>query len=347
MAKEKKKQHYVPQCYLENWTSNDSKQVYAFDKMAKRSFCTNTSNIAAERYFYDIDFSKVLSEEEKQKFVSDDIDLEKLSDEQYIENYLANSIEGEFKTIINSIVNRVCNMNAWEVANCFGIDQQNKAKLSWHLSVLTMRGIDVRSGLLDTSDCLEQIFTDMGASEQTIKKYSLRDSDLPFIQGRMIIDSDELHEMASTFFNLTWVLLINKTKTSVYTSDKPIGRISHVEHPFLSMAGLTSPGIEVYFPLSPELILLMYDGKYHNYSAGQDRTISSLNKDELIYYYNYFTVVQSQRWVISNNNDFSLITEMVSEKPDIFNAPSSVVSWGGKTYVPRNKSTKTQEQNNA
>lgn len=52
----KKKQHYVPQCYLETWAIKGTHQVYVYDKQKKESRKNNIKDVASENYFYDINF---------------------------------------------------------------------------------------------------------------------------------------------------------------------------------------------------------------------------------------------------------------------------------------------------
>jgi hypothetical protein len=59
-----KKQHFVPQFYLENFT-NSKNNLYAFDKVNGESFCTTTVNIAHEKFFYDYEpFDKFIGREQ-------------------------------------------------------------------------------------------------------------------------------------------------------------------------------------------------------------------------------------------------------------------------------------------
>jgi hypothetical protein len=45
-------QHYVPQSYLKNFSS-DRTRIFVFDKFKQRNFKTNVRNVASERAFYD------------------------------------------------------------------------------------------------------------------------------------------------------------------------------------------------------------------------------------------------------------------------------------------------------
>ena len=338
MAGEKKNQHYVPKCYLENWEIPNKKkknknkkdreiQVCAYNKIEQEVKAPiNIRNIASENYYYDIEFSKVLSEENKQRFLSQGIDVDKLDNEHYIENYLSESVEDEFNRIIKGRISRLGSMNAWEIKNCYGFTEQEKALFSFHLSILTTRVNAVRNSLVETSELINKLLSENGASKETIDKYSLKNEDLPFVQGRMLLNNERLHEIATAYYSLTWVLLVNKTDHPLFTSDNPISRIAHIQNDLYPMVGIMSRGIEIYFPLSPDLLLLMYDGEYHKYSAGKDRSIGVIESDDIIRYYNEGTVLQSERWVVSNTNDFSLIDKMIADNPDAINDRPSIVT---------------------
>ena len=334
----------MPKCYLENWEIPNKKkenrkkdreiQVCAYNKIEQKTIAPiNIKNIASENYYYDIEFSKVLSEEDKQRFLSQGIDVDQLDNEHYIENYLSDSIEDEFNRIIKGRINRLSSMNTWEIENCFGFTEQEKALFSFHLSILTTRVKAVRNSLIETSEIINKLLSENGATKETIEKYTLKDEDLPFIQGRMLLNNEQLNKMAIAYFSLTWVLLINKTNHPLFTSDNPISRIPHIQNDLYPMVGIASRGIEVCFPLSPDLLLLMYDGEYHNYKAGKDRSIGVIESVDIIRYYNEATVIQSERWVVSSTDDFSLIEKMLSVNPEALSKSDLVASYGGKNYT--------------
>lgn len=54
-----KKEHYVPRCYLENFEGEDSR-IKVYDKAIMQIRNQLKSEIAAENYFYDIDFDKMM-----------------------------------------------------------------------------------------------------------------------------------------------------------------------------------------------------------------------------------------------------------------------------------------------
>ena len=333
----KKKQHYVPQCYLNAWAIPDTHQVYVFVKMLQTRRRNSIEDIASEKYFYDIDFTGIVSEEDLKNFGLDDCNPANLDDGQYIENFFATKVEGNYRDILNKIISRTRQMNLWEMKNCFFISEYNKFLFSFHLAYQIIRVKAVRNSLMDSQDCLVQALKDMRASQETIARYGISESHLPFIHGKMILDRKEIDDISKCFLTLSWILLVNRTGYPFFTSDSPIGTIAHIQHPICSMTGLASRGVEVYFPISPDLMLIMADGEYHKLDHCDRRILAADNIDE-IRYYNSKCIINSERCVFSSCEDFSIVDEMIKENPKILHQPHSMMQWGGKTYTPqRNK----------
>ena len=102
----------------------------------------------------------------------------------------------------------------------------------------------------------------------------------------------------------------------------------------MSMNGLKSKGVEVFFPISPECILVMFDGSYHFQNAHLERRYVLLDNEAYIDYYNSLCAMQSERCVFSSDGDFALLEEMKENNPQIFSQPHTQMNWGGKTYFP-------------
>lgn len=333
MSGKKKKQHYVPQCYLEEWAIPDTHQVFAYDKQNQKERKSNILDVAEENYFYDIDLTKVIAESEKEKYgFSKDADLSKADDGQYIENMFSKEIEGNFKRLLENII-KTASKSQWEIQNCFFLSDENKFEFSYYLAIQHLRVKRVRNTISDVSDLIRQAFENVAPG--FFEKYTAKKEELPFIHGTMICDDNAINALAQRLYSLKWILRINKTDTSFFTSDNPIGTIPHISHPYMSMTGLNSSGIEAYFPISPTVILLMYDGDYHKDIAPFDRRSVYIDNPEDVAMYNEQIVHNSTRCVFSNDGNFSIIQLMLEKNKDVFNFPSTVLHWGGKTYIPR------------
>lgn len=335
MAKEKKKQHFVPRSYLERWSVPGKYQVYVYNKQQKKSYPASIYDVASERYFYDIDFTGILTEDDFKKFGLPICDPKQADDEQYIENYLANEVEVDFKYRLGQIIDRVYKMTPWEIKQCYFLSESDKFHLSFHLALQYIRVKAIRNNIVDSNDCLMQALEDMGVSHETINRYTVPTSQLPFVHGKLILNNEEIEKLSQGFFSLTWILQVNRTSRPFYTSDSPIGTEAHLNHPYISMAGLRSCGVEVYFPISPNLMLLMFDGEYHTKFRDFNRRIIEMDNEEVVKYCNSRCILHSDSCIFSNNNDFSVIDEMIAKNPNVLNQPRTVLHWGGKTYTPR------------
>ena len=71
--------------------------------------------------------------------------------------------------------------------------------------------------------------------------------------------------------------------------------------------GLKSKGIEIYFPLSPSLVLCLLCEHTYRGVDGKNIVCSAGNVENI----NHLQVYHSDRFIFSNRNDFSLVADMV------------------------------------
>lgn len=334
--KKTKKQHYVPRCYLENFSIPDTYKINVYDKITKISRINNINDVASENFFYDVKFSDIFTEDIIHELSNIGVSIDNLDNEQYIEHYLSEAIEGTFSTILRDTISKVKSATTWYLKNCFFISEEQKMNLSICLAVQYVRTRSVREGILESSDCMLQLLDDINANQELKDSMIISQENLKLIHGQMLFDNENIFNLASSFYSLKWVLGINKTSRHFYTSDSPIGTKAHINHPFLSMNGLDSPGVEVFFPISPEIILVMYDGEYHKEIVDKDRTYWIISEEDNVNYYNSLSVIRSHRCIFSDKNDFTLIEKMINRNPLIFeNNKSTELHYGGKVYRPQ------------
>lgn len=334
----KKKEHYVPQCYLEKWCIPGSHQINVFDKEKDESRINHIEDIASENYFYDLNLEGVFSEEEICFFNLEGVDLSKIDEEQYIENFFASNIEGIFKEALEQIVFRVRKMNAWEIINCFFIKPKHVFSFSVLLALQLIRVKRVRNSVEEIADLLNQALKDKNASQELIDKYTQTSKNqLKYIHGKMIFDKEAILHMAKTFSSHIWLLLKNNTTHPFFTSDNPIGTTAHVYNPYVAMSGISSEGVEIYFPISPDLMLVMFEETYHKELKSKNYHIVEIEELDIIEDYNSRCVMNSNRCIFSQTNDFSIIEKMKVKRPDVLQLPKSKLTWGDNTYIPQNK----------
>lgn len=332
----KKKQHYVPQCYLVNWSIPNTHQLYAYDKVQCKSRKNNVIDIASENYFYDFKFDREISPQIMGiigcSIKDNPNDFDK---KQYIENYFSDHVEGKYKEYLEQIINKVNTWSPWQLNNCCFISEEDKKLFSFFLAIQYIRAKSIRESIFDAEDCLEQVLTEIGVPLEIKKKYCVEKTQLSNVHKEMILNQDEISHLSRIFDNYVWILRRNKTCNMFYTSDNPIGAIPHIHHPFLSTEGLESEGIEICFPISPQIMLSMYEKKYHKRLVKYDRRIVDMDNVQDIEYYNRICAQHSTRCVFSCDNDFSLLEKMRKENLNVLNGPQTVIHWAGKIFTPR------------
>ena len=331
--KKTKKQHYVPRCYLENWAIPGKYQVYVFDSEHNSKRINNINDIASERFFYDVDPKEVFSEEMLSKLKEAGLPCDIVGQSQGIEHTFANEVEGPFKIALQKLVEKSNEAGPWIIKNCYFMMPDEKSELSAYLAIQYIRTKRFRRNIEAISGCLEKAMKDLGAYEEVIKQYTLPEKDSKNVQAQMLMDYDALVRIALSFVKLTWILCINRTDCKLYTSDNPIVSKAHIKHPYMSMAGLNSKGVEFFFPISPTCILVMFDGSCLLPGMRMDRKYVEITEKDNIDYYNSLLALNCDSCVYSQDGDWRLLEEMERETPGIFQQPHIQLQWGGKTYT--------------
>jgi hypothetical protein len=143
-----KKQHFVPQFYLENFTDS-KKRIYAFDVVKCECFITTTENIAHQKYFYDY--------EPLDQFMGRD---------QTIEKALANS-ESESATMLRKLV---AGLKANDIS---AFTQDDYRKLADHIITQQKRTPESRIKGTQLAKEIERQLRAKGASDDFINEHGL------------------------------------------------------------------------------------------------------------------------------------------------------------------------------
>lgn len=337
-----KKQHYVPQFYLRNWRlSNEKHQVYVYDKEKDCIRINNIEYVASERYFYDIDFDDFFTETAVEKLHAKGFSWSDEVKRQGIERTFAEKIEKPFAEELSALLEKVKVLTPWHISNCEFLSQEKKKRFSEYLTFQIIRTKSVRMDIMNTSDCFSQILKEMEIPDSLIEKYNISKEAAKQSHIMMFFDSENIKDVTMLFYNLTWVLGINRTNVKFFTSDNPIITHSHIVHPFIQMNGLASKGVEVVFPLSPNVILIMFDGEYHQMMKSFDRCYVEIDDEQNVYFYNSLLAMQAGRFVFSSDGNFEIINTMKHVDPNVFNYPQTQIKWGGKTNFPQRKEAKS------
>ncbi len=320
-----KNQHYVPQSYLRNF-ANKQDMIFAFNKFTKKSFLSNVSIVASETYFYE--------------FPSDS---EKTERRQEMEK-LFSGLEGIAPKFIRHIQRKIDGIfSLRSLGKAYSINvltQDQKLDLSCLIAIQALRTRDFRNLLVEISEKSESIVSDiievdtLKVIEKFEEEYSvklnedrveqikyfragiglsiwnlLKTDGIPVMQAEFIFD--HYKELSETLLNHIWMIGINDTGQSLYTSDHPV-----VKHRHKKFSGYSSEGIEIVYPLDKRILIILRERNHFSKYTGLDSQLFPLTFED-IHYYNGLQVFHSNRLVFCSEDKFELAREICQNSPEV------------------------------
>ncbi len=289
-------QHYVPQSYLKRFATGEE-QVYVFDKSLMKQFRTKIRNVASERYFYDAS----ANEEDEDADVQE---LEKLF--QMVENHFIVAVDE-----IVSLVKEGRNMKP-----------EQKTAMAYFLHVQQTRTRKIRNR---QKEMLDRMLMNLIETQLKLRNYDLEDFDIAAewdekavmnIQADMMFNYQEVEHFLERLLDHIWFIGINETDRALWTSDDPVVIRAHKYHSIMSMAGTASKGVEIAFPLTPKMILILFERTFHKDLANRPYEHIMLNEEDVAYY-NEMQVEQSRRQIFSSGEDFAIAQSLCQQHPEL------------------------------
>lgn len=291
-----KYQHFIPQCYLRNFTDKEGDSfLYCYDKKASKVHTIPIAKICGEEDLYSIG----------KDFVSEELD--KLSIEK---DYFSKNIEPEYSRIIKEIVS--CQQRA-EI-----ISKELKIEFAKFIVIQFLRLPTIKE--MDT-DISNELLPDMIQLFKESLVLEKKDSDIKNLDVGYLFDNS-LNHFSSSYGNgetvqyfakqlaLNYWNLCTAKNGTFFTSDFPIVVNPHVKDVRPLCLGLTQYGAELSFPVTKNIMLIIWDKKYFyakketdcKYFELEDKKVVALNKLRYLY---------AKRYLLSNSNDFSIIESVV------------------------------------
>ncbi|MBU2577150.1 MAG: DUF4238 domain-containing protein [Nanoarchaeota archaeon] len=274
-------QHYVPRVYLRNFSNYNGKKYYiwVFDKETEEIFQTNIENIAFEEEFYDT-----------------------VDEEQIAEKTLCN-IESRFGGAITNLI------NSKDLAK---ISSEDLDSIAEFIAVQMIRTKETRISVKQTSkQFLEKFEGHLSEKLRLEAEKSMEKSSLRKGHKRMILENKEMFKRIIK--EMKWILISNKLKTPFWSSDDPVAKHNSIDHFPYGNLGLTSTGIEVHFPLTPNLCLTICDPILFKKESSKKNTRDYRN----IIRERDLQVRYSTRFIFSNENKFDFAKTMLKEDPSL------------------------------
>lgn len=286
-------QHYVPQFYLRNFALKKKKKylINCFDKIAEKSFTSNVANIACESYFYD------------------------KGDFQPLEKEL-----GTLETKSSKIIRKIVKSKDLNILN----DSERKVLSEF----IATQDIRTRESIKDLENSVkaELLKREVNISPEEAKKIieESYDENLTKDVHRMMLSKESISQFVEPISKMIWILYLNQTEIPFWISDHPVNRYNHFDLSPYGNMGLLSPGINIYFPITPKISLFLADPKVFDKHLS-DNTTDILSDVENIIFQNHLQAIHSYKHVLSNNEDFSLLKEMVKDNPQLIKHRKRVV----------------------
>lgn len=244
-AEENRKQHYIPQCYLRNFSPND-KNIFIYDKMKGDSFRNTVESVANIDYFYDL----------PEKFIEN---IEEIPNgtKFYEKAFFADTVEKYFNNILGQIIDKgnlwLRNEDIDEIIN-----PHEKELFSQLIAIQYLRMPNIREkysnarkkGIDCTSDIIKSFLSCQNPElkgEIDSFQVAYDESFDPILHSEIYADEELYIEIANQILNKHWVYFIAENK-DFYTSDNPIIIKPHIpnQRPFYEGFGMT--GAEIIFP---------------------------------------------------------------------------------------------------
>ncbi|MBC9000214.1 DUF4238 domain-containing protein [Pseudomonas sp. N40(2020)] len=319
-----KVQHYVPQFLMRNFGNGKKDQVWAYDKSTSRSFPSNTKNLASEGRFYDFEYQG-----------------QPLSIEPWL-----SELEGRTKLVVSTIL---------DAGSLSYLSHEQKVTLASFLAVQLTRTKTFREEwsafptlLRDHLKHKGDLIVPGSQAEELLR--DIPDSDSKEHTARIVFNAPSIY--AAHFLSKDWALAATSRQHPFLLSDNPLTRQNMTERVHRGNLGLTSPGIEIYLPLSPTRALAMWcptltdlvhrsagsliDGRGADEVADPEGIVAmseTLLSGKPVQYsvanvenFNSLQIAWSERYVFSASNEFNLAQTMLAEHPHLRRGPRSTVA---------------------
>lgn len=297
-----RKQHYLPKCYLRNFSSNE-KSIWTYNKEISKKFSQSIKNAGQLENFYKV----------SEKYLGNGI---KKRDPNFIEkDFFANHVEPEFSVLLKVIKDEYCK---WQI-NQLNKPVLEEGDLQMFASLLGIQFLRLPyiqkkywSHFIKSSKARLDLLKSWFSAELSTATAPLNNVSISYDEaGKSIIHSSLFSDQALvddyqiSLLNKYWVFYVSEYET-FYTSDRPIIVKPHLpnQQPFLE--GFNMHGAEIIFPVTSSVLLSMWDRDYFLEKETQHNKFVYLNRDEVIKY-NIIQYCCSEKEIYNPTDNFDLI----------------------------------------
>jgi len=294
-------QHYIPQCYFRNFSPNN-KSIYVYDKNSSRSFSDAIDNRCCKDNYYSLLAKNVATNKTKRE---KELIIEK--------DFFADDIEPKFDTLLKRIIS---NKDEWiQDKITSAISDEEKQEFSQLIAIQFLRLPNKRDELIshfegDSMNDIIKIFQ-MGLSIETGNKDIENLKIMPKVEShsqlheeRLFCNQEIIEEFTSTLYNKYWEFFVS-TDNDILTSDNPIVIKAHKKSVRPLCYGLGAESTEISFPLSKNIVLVIWDKNYFPLKDITDCQFSIID-DKKKREYNLLRYGCAVKEIFGFNNEFSI-----------------------------------------
>lgn len=294
----KKKQHFVPKLYLRRFTQDDEK-IFVFDKFNQKVFIANVANVAEANYFYNVS-EEMLTDDHRSKGVT----------VQFIEDAFA-KIEDVAQELIKEFLKR---------PRFILHEKSFRVDFAAYIYLQILRTKETRDMIIEGETRIRQMLVDDLVAEEypdlaeKAPSVVFNEENSSLLHAKYIFDNNALDEISDLLSQQIWMVAVNRTTQPLYTSDQPVLKKYMTNKPLNSQNKFS--GVKIFFPITPELGVLIFDGEYYSQIKDFDGGTYILTEKE-IQAYNKDQVIQCYRQTFSIDGDFTMARAICSEQPGI------------------------------
>ena len=302
---EHKRHHYIPQCYLRGFSTNE-KSVWVYNKSLSKMYQTSVDKIFYEKNFYAVDMDLV-PEDGKDKINVNSIEYE----------FFAEHIESQYADILNAINKST---NEWkEIPSyllCGRIPECWVDYLSMQLLIQYIRTPEAREEaleLLELSKLHMKALSDSPLCSDEERLYYEKESQRTHgeaIDHFMILFDKErvIDPYCSLLKNKIWSIYYSP-EADFFTSDAPIILEREGENKNVNFLELNLPQLHITYPITRHLLVRLWDRESYKVLEPYDRMIRIVDK-EFVMAENIRQYVWARKEIVTPNKELDFFEKI-------------------------------------
>lgn len=304
LMEEYKKHHFIPECYLTNFTEN-GKAIWVYNKKDSKTFQQSISNIFYQKDFYRID-EKDIPDTLKEEV--NPLSLEK--------DYFANEIESNYNDYLKSLIPKVDELIEKGIRNVH-LPEEDIHAIALFLVFQFLRTPKAREEIIHLhNDTMLRIVAALDEIRpqndftRVMKLQAEREAAINYPPvflhaSRTFANEQVVKKFTEDLLNNYWQIYVSPGDF-FYSSDNPVIIERTAPDTDLIDLGLNSYGVVVTFPLTKKILVRVFERKAFFMLEKIDKLIVPVDKDFVISE-NKKCCLCANQFVVSPINNFATI----------------------------------------